>query len=220
MLVEVNNLRLRVGGEPERALNAKERKRFLKRLRSGKDVNFQRPARDLKLSAGADFNLARGGREKLKGDETTWRLSQKERFGRRWFDLSLDQRNEIVKFLLETEDDVSVRQRAMTQWGLSEAPADAVANAPLVEGYSDLSETAIRKLLPHLETGMGYSEAVQNAGYEHHSDFRNNQAHSRLPYYGEALPRDMVDANPQKSPQQDGETARYGRFPNPTVHIA
>ena len=180
MLVEVNNLRLRVGGEPERALNAEERERILKRLRSGKAVNFNPPTRD--LPAGADFNLARGGREKLKGDETARRLSKRECFGSRWFDLSLNQRNEIVKFLLETENDENVRQRATAQWGLSEAQADAVANAALVEGYGDLSETAIRKLLPPLAKGMVYSDAVQNAGYKHHSDFRNDQAHNRLPY--------------------------------------
>ena len=55
--------------------------------------------------------------------------------------------------------------------------------------------------------------------YLHHSDFRNAEAHERLPYYGAVLERDAVGADPTKDPQRDGEVARYGRFPNPTVHI-
>ena len=66
---------------------------------------------------------------------------------------------------------------------------------------------------------LGYSDAVIEAGYPHHSDFRNEQAHERLPYYGEILTRDAVGADPEKDPDVDGEPARYGRIANPTVHI-
>ena len=33
------------------------------------------------------------------------------------------------------------------------------------------------------------------------------------------LERDAIGADPSKDPDKDGEPARYGRFPNPTVHI-
>ena len=82
-----------------------------------------------------------------------------------------------------------------------------------------MSEKAIRKLLPHLEQGCVFSDAVQAAGYEHHSDFRSAEAHDSLPYYGEVLERDAIGADHAKDPEIDGEPARYGRFPNPTVHI-
>ena len=57
------------------------------------------------------------------------------------------------------------------------------------------------------------------AGYPSHSDFRSDQARDRLPYYGVVLERDAIGAAPKKDPKKDGESARYGRFPNPTVHI-
>ena len=223
MLQEVNNLKIRVGIDPERPLDAGERERAMRRLRSGKDINLEKPTRDLKLPSGAKFNLARGGRKAVKGDETAVRLMKQkgglELFGGRWLELPLDKRNEIVRFILDTEDPEAVRRKAMDKWELNDAAAGAVANMILPSGYSNLSEKAIRKLLPHLEQGRVYSDAVTAAGYPHHSDFRNAEAHERLPYYGQVLERDVVGADSSKDPDKDGEPACYGRFPNPTVHI-
>ncbi len=220
MLQEVNNLRVRVGTGPERSLDENERARALKRLRDGRDINLaQKPTRDLGLPSGAVFNLAAGGRKAVKGDETTARLAKPGLFGKQWLARALEDRNEIVRFLLKTEELEAVRQKAVAEWGLNQEQAKAVANGSLTPGYGNLSEKAIGKLLPHLERGRVFSDAVQDAGYRHHSDFRTAAAHAELPYYGEALPRDAVGADPKKDPQRDGEPARYGRISNPTVHI-
>ena len=227
MLQEVNNLKIRVGLEPERFLTPEERERAMRRLRSGSDIKLSegrdnkpaKPTRDLGLPSGAVFNLAAGGRKSVKGDETAARLAKPELFGKRWGDLSLDERNEIVRFLLDTEEPEKVREKATTEWGLSAEQADAVANVSLSPGYGNLSEKAIRKILPHLEEGKVFSDAVVTAGYPHHSDFRNAEAHDELPYYGQVLPRDAVGADPTKDPERDGEPAVHGRIGNPTVHI-
>ncbi len=236
MLQEVNNLKVRVGIEPERLLDADERARALQRLRSGKDIKISigkedkaaKPTGDLGLPSGTTFNLARGGRNAIKGDETATRLMKRgkkkerpeqEMFGTRWLQLSLDERNDIVRFLLKTEDPEVVRLMALDDWGLEEAAAGAVAEVAPPTGYSNLSEKAIRKILPYLETGLVFSDAVLAAGYPSHSDFRSDEALERLPYYGVVLERDAIGADPSKDPDKDGEPARYGRFPNPTVHI-
>ena len=225
MLQEVNNLKILVGADPERPLDADERKRAIKRLRSGKDINLQKPTGDLGLPSGSKFNLSRGGRKTIKGDETAVRLMKEKGktgqklFGDRWFALPLDARNDIVRFLLETEDPDDVARKAKDEWELDDAQAEAVANVALPSGYLNLSEKAIAKLLPHMENGRFYSDAVTDAGYSHHSDFRNEESHEQLPYYGEALERDVVGADRSKDPVKDGEPARYGRIGNPTVHI-
>ena len=228
MFQEVNNLRIRVGSDPERPLDQHERERLLKRLRSGKDLNLQKPTRDLGLPSGAAFNLAAGGRKTVKGDETTSRLMKakarkgeraEEIFGDRWLEISLDERNDIVRFMLDTEEPDDVRHEARDVWGLNEAQAEHIAHVNLVSGYASLSERAIRRLLPHLKKGRVYSDAVIDAGYPHHSDFRNAEAHERLPYYGEVIERAVAGADPTKDPGRDSEAARYGRIGNPTVHI-
>ncbi len=228
ILQEVNNLRLRNGFEPERPLNEQERSNVLDRLWSGKDIDLQKPIKSLGLPPGSTFNLASGGRKSVKGDETAVRLMKRKKgkgekkaltlFGDRWLSLSLDERNEIVRFMLDTDDPEIVRQEAKDEWALDADQAGAIAVASLPDGYGNLSEKAIRKLLPHLERGCVYSDAAKEAGY-HHSDFREGQALDRLPYYGEALERDVVGADPQKDPEADGEVERYGRIGNPTVHI-
>ncbi len=231
MLQEVNNLKVRVGAEPERFLTPDERARAMKMLRSGKDIKLNSPSKDLGLPSGAQFNLAAGGRASIKGDETTAKLAstgkkptnkrpaQHARFGKTWFDFSLEKRNKIVRFLLDTEEPSQVREKAIHDWGLTDEQADAVATVALPEGYGNLSEKAIIKILPHLERGMMLWDAVQAAGYPHHSDFRNDEAHDSLPYYGVVLERDAVGADPTKDPERDGAVARYGRLGNPTVHI-
>ena len=226
MLQEVNNLKVLVGADPERPLDADERKRAIERLRSGKDINLnKKPTRDLGLPSESKFNLSRGGRKTIKGDETAVRLMKEKGktgqklFGDCWHALPLDTRNDIVRFLLETEDPDDVARKAKDEWGLDDAQAEATANVALPSRYLHLSEKAIAKLLPHLENGRLYSDAVRDAGYAHHSDFRNEESHERLPYYGEVLERDVVGADRNKDPKKDGEPARYGRIGNPTVHI-
>ena len=154
----------------------------------------------------------------IKGDETTARLKKPALFGKNWLKLPFDERSEIAKFLLKTEDPEAVKQRALDEWGLTEAQADAVSTVPLPSGYGNLSEKAIRKLIPHMEAGLIYSSAVSRE-YPHHSDFRAGEALDSLPYYGKLLERDVVGADRNKDPLEHGEPARYGHIPNPTVHI-
>ena len=232
MLTEVNNLKIQVDTE-DRPLDSDERERAMRRLRSGSNINLNvdKPLAALGLPPGAKFNLAAGGRKAIKGDETAVKLAASPKkatekrpadpglFGNKWLQLSLGERNEIVKFLLNTEDPEIVRKRAVEEWGLNEDQATAVSNVSLVSGYGNLSEKAIAKLLPHLRNGLGYSDAVIAACYPHHSNFRNPEAHESLPYYGEVLTRDAVGADRNKDPEIDGEPARYGRIANPAVHI-
>lgn len=219
MLQELANLKLQVGVETERSLNDGEKCRALRWLRSGRNIDLKKPVKALHLPSGASFNLVQGARTNIKGDETAAKLAKKEMFGSKWLDLSLHERNAVVKFLVGVEDPEAVRQKAIQEWGLTDKQAIALSHVSLVSGYGNLSEKAIAKTLPHLEQGLGYSDAVCAAGYSHHSDFRNTVAHERLPYYGEILKRDAVGADPDKDPETDGKPARYGRISNPTVHI-
>lgn len=215
ILQEVNNLRLVLPGGGGQPLNPDERARVLERLREGKDIELQEPVKILKLPDGASLNLARGGRKAIKGDQTTKRLADKNLFGNGWFERS-DQAA-VVEFLIDAEDPEQVRLKAEQDWGLDADRAQRLAMAELPPGYVHLSLKAIRNLLPHLREGKGYDEAVKDAEYPHHSDFRNAEAHDRLPYYGVVLERDVMGAN-RNAPESD-EAKRYGRFPNPTVHV-
>lgn len=215
ILQEVNNLRLILPDGGGRPLDPDERERALQRLLQGKDIDLQEPVKALKLPDGASLNLGVGGRKAIQGDQTAKRLADKKLFGGAWFERS-DQ-TDIVEFLIDAEDPENVRLKAEQEWGLDAERAMRLAMAELPPGYFRLSLKAIRKILPHLREGKSEDKAVKDAGYEHHSDFRNAEAHDRLPYYGKVLERDVVGAN-RNAPESD-EAKRYGRFPNPTVHV-
>ena len=217
ILEEVNNLRLRLGRGEGRPLNEEERQRAWERLRAGKDIEFKKPTQDIGLPEGAAVNLARGGRKSLKGDATTKTLAAKELFGEEWLKRDPADRAAIVEFLIDAEDPEDVRKQAERDWGMQEEQARRLAMAELPAGYVRLSLKAIRKVLPHLRRGLLYNDAVVAAGYPHHSDERNDEAHDRLPYYGVVLDRHVVGADPS-APESD-EVKRWGRFPNPTVHV-
>ena len=127
ILQEINNLRVQISAEPERPLSELERERVLQRLRTGKDISFSSPRDGFatgfleRRASPSTWRTAGAGR--LGGDDTAKRLGRKELFGSRWHRLSLDERNAIVTFLLETEEPEIVRHKAIEAWGLTEPQA-------------------------------------------------------------------------------------------------
>lgn len=219
MVQEANNLRVQSPGEQARRLTLEERNKVLDHLRKKKELKLDSMLKLLKLPSGSSVNLFDDHRTAIKGEETAARLSHKEIFDDSWFSLSSEKQTEIVRRLLETEKPEEIERVAKAEWGLSDAAAKKLAGKSLPEGYLRLSEKAISKLLPIMEEqGLNYAEAVEEVPeYGHHSDFRPDEAHDVLPYYGEVLARHCVGADPSRP--KDDEVAHFGRLANPTVHI-
>ena len=79
MLQEVSNLRLWGGSGPDCPLNDDERSRAVDRLRSGSDIDLEKPVKALGLPSGAKFNLSRGGvrSSRVMRQPHGWRPSQR-----------------------------------------------------------------------------------------------------------------------------------------------
>lgn len=219
MLQELANLRIAPRGEAARQLTKSERDKVLHDLRTKKEVKLDSLLKLLRLPADTHVNLLGEDRKALKGDETALRLASKAIFGKAWHTMPIEQRTDIVRTLLDIERPEDIARIAKVQWGLDDDAADAIAHVSLPEGYVRLSEKAIGKLNPIMEDqGLNYSEAVAECrDYAHHSDFRPDQAHDRLPYYGVVLSRQVVGGDITKS--KSDEVGYYGRIANPTVHI-
>lgn len=241
ILEEVNNLRVSIPGNAERrpeerCLKENERELALELLRRGADIALQpkppkKPStKALGLPTGSAFNLARGGRKTLKGDAVVAAIvetlkppkkkgekAQKDFKADKWWSGLSERRRRKIAFLFAVEEDADAACKQAQEWGLDASIASRLKEGELPSGYVRLSLKAIRNILPHLRRGLRYDEAVIAAGYPHHADFRNDKAHDRLPYYGVVLERDVVGADPT-APETD-EAKRYGRFPNPTVHV-
>lgn len=202
---------------PVNPLTPEQRDIVVQLLRTQQTVAFGKLRTKLNLPDTARFNLESDRREKLVGDPVGCLFAGKTLFGKGWHDLSLEKRDEIVTVVLETEDHESLRKKGES-FGLSGDALDAFVEFnpdKLPKGTARFSAIALRKLVPELEKGLKYSDAVAACGWQH-TQAAEDGSQPSLPYYGKAMPDSVVPA--PKSQVADEKT--FGRFPNPTVHIA
>lgn len=173
LLQEVGNLRvIEPGAWEERPLTADERATLITLLERKKEEKFDDIRKKLKLHEHARFNLERGERKKLDGMATDCTLAHKDVFGKAWYNRSEDEKNAIVRALLnEKLEEADIRRRAAEEWGLPADRVDTLIDVALPEGYASYSREALEKLLPHLERGLPLSAAddvpcaLREAGY-------------------------------------------------------
>lgn len=218
ILQDVNHLEIERFNEGDPALDQEDRQKIIKALLSAKKKTFGQLRTLLKIPRDCRFNLESERRSELKGDDTAFFLADEKRFGERWHELSIDEQEKILELLFTCADPDQLVHELMDRWSLSREQAEETANAPLEEGYASLSRKAIEKILPGLEEGLVYSDAVMQA-YPHHSDFRTGQIYERLPYYGEILPNAVIGGSNAEEDKNLPEKF-WGKINNPTVHIA
>ena len=176
LLQEVNNLRLLdTSRDEERPLQTEERDLLLRLLARVKEKSFddirKEFCRKLSVPETIRFNLERGERRKLLGMPTDAILSHKKLFGKGWHDRPEEEKDRIVRTLIEEADDTTILQQATNEWGLDQAAAEALLDVDLPEGYASFSRLALEKLRPPLERGLllmtrdGTPSALSEAGY-------------------------------------------------------
>ena len=218
VIQEVNNLRMIGEGLEEKFLTKEQRNQVVQALEHNGKRTFNQIRKLLKVNT--EFNLEDGKRLELKGNATSAILAKPNYFGDAWHDLSLARQDQIVNRLLTEEDTGNLIAWLVNETKLDEQTAQELAEVNLPEGYGSLSEIALQRILPHLESEVAsYAEAVTKAGFEHHSHISHSATGEilpELPYYGEYLQRHVGfgSGNPSDPPEQ-----RYGKIANPTVHI-
>jgi CRISPR-associated endonuclease Csn1 len=227
LLETVNALRVAALGEPARKLSREERdmiihaldnRPFTKNL-SGMSMKLKALGKVIKLRPEQSFTLESANRDAISCDPVRASLSNPDRFGPRWSMLDADAKWEVVQRIRavqsESEHDELVKWLIITH-GLDRDHAEAVAHAPLPEGYGRLGLTATKNILAALQADViPYSAAVAACGW-HHSDGRTGEVLLNLPYYGQILNRHVI---PGTYDENDDDVTRYGRITNPTVHI-
>ena len=185
------------------------------------------------VNAKCRFNLESEKRKGLNPDTTALALSSEDCFGKEWFEFSEQKQDEIVSLLINAQNESKTVDELMSTYGLEREKAKNIASASLEDGVSSLSLKAIRKINPYLRQGQPYHQAVESAGYtfslkvkgvlpEHYDSFINpetGEVYDELPYYGQALPKQVIGGTFSAADKDDPEKY-YGKINNPTVHIA
>lgn len=172
LLSEVNNLKvIDDASEWQLSEDLDMRNRLVAALQKKKTMNFS-SIRKL-LFGKSDhpwehirFNLEEGGRDKLKGNEVE--ASLRTILKKKYDALSTGMRDTLIHDLLFIEDPEVVRRHCESlgeSLELSEEQVEKLSKIKLQDGYLHLSEKAIKKLLPYMEQGLKYADAVELAGY-------------------------------------------------------
>lgn len=168
LLQDVNNMNVTDTSTGEvRPLSEVELEKLISTLGQSEEMTFDKIRKKLGLTETSRFNLEEAGRKKLKGNAAEWNLIQVFKKDKKDYDeLQEHTRDEIVRELLFVEDEKILRRHAASRWGLGEKAVERLLSTRLESGYIHLSEKAIKKLLPHMEAGKTYMDAVTAAGYE------------------------------------------------------
>lgn len=214
ILQEVRNLHIVETGKPSRKLTKQQGDDIVLALVQNNKFSFDKMRKLLKLPEEARFNFESERRRELKGDAVAERLSSKTFFHKKWRGYSLDRQAAIVEKLLNEADEATLVNWLQAECDIDAATAEKIADAPLPEGHCRLGLRAIRALLPRMQDGLNYSDAAKEAKLDH-SKRPTGEILDSLPYYGKWLEDAVVGTGDPDDPTEQ----RYGRFPNPTVHI-
>lgn len=172
VLQEVNNLRyISPDDHLEHRLNDQERRLLLDFLATREKVTFDQIRQKLGFLESVKFNLERGSRSTLKGFAIDHLIASK--LGKAWHKRSEDQKDRIVRLLLDHEvDDQATAAALRAKYDCSADEAEKLLEIDLPAGYGSLSLKALDKLIPPLEQGLVYQSAsdpaesaVHAAGY-------------------------------------------------------
>lgn len=81
--------------------------------------------------------------------------------------------------LYSSEDDQKLKQNLIRKFGFKPEHAKILASISLQDDHASLSSRAIKKILPHLQSGLIYDKACTYAGYNHSSSFTKDENEKR-----------------------------------------
>jgi CRISPR-associated endonuclease Csn1 len=153
-------LNLKVTGRyiDTRFLTQEEVKILKKALDTKKELTYVKARKLLGLKQNCSFTIEDEVNKKLIGNSTAAKI--KTVFKKRWDTLSEEDREKIVEDLLSIQNHEALARCAQKVWGLSKEEAEKFSNIQLEDRYCNLSRQALKNILPEMEKGLKYMEAV------------------------------------------------------------
>ena len=112
----------------------------------------------------AEFKFKYKDDDKIVGTHTISNLSNKKYFGKKWFEFTEKEQEDIWHVLYFFDSKSNLKEYAIKNWNFTEEQAESIAKFNLKDGYSSLSRKAISNILPFLKLGFAYDVAVVLGG--------------------------------------------------------
>lgn len=218
ILQDIGNLAYYDGVSKTKTEVNDDQDKILYELLNSKDkVTFDQIRKALNLSASNSFNLEEN-RDFLIGNPTAVKMRSKNRFGKLWDEIPLEEQDLIVETIITADEDSAV-YKVIEKYSLTQEQRDfIVKNTVLQSGTTMLCKEVSEKLVKQMETfaDLKYDKAVESLGYIF-SD-QTVEKCELLPYYGKILTGSTMGIDPS-APESNPEK-KYGKISNPTVHVA
>lgn len=154
----INHLRIETPDGEERPLDDEQRRLLFDALDREGDLTMAGARKVVKAAKGEKFTIEKGGEKSLRGNRVRGKL--RAVFGEAWDHFPADKRAGLIQDLRSYERSEALAKRARKHWAMDPVTAEKFSQLELEPGYSALSRQAIQKLLPHLEAGKSYGDAV------------------------------------------------------------
>lgn len=112
----------------------------------------------------AEFKFNYKDDDKIVGTHTISNLSNKKYFGKKWFEFSDKEQEDIWHVLYFFDSKSNLKEYAVKNWSFTDEQAVSIAKFNVKDGYSSISRKAISNILPFLKSGFTYDVAVVLAG--------------------------------------------------------
>lgn len=112
----------------------------------------------------AEFKFNYKDDDKIVGTHTISNLSNKKFFGKKWFEFSDKEQEDIWHVLYFFDSKSNLKEYAAKNWNFTEDQAIAISKFNVKDGYASLSRKAIGNILPFMQKGYTYDVAVVMGG--------------------------------------------------------
>ena len=230
IIQEINNIRY-LDQDQWRELPTDLRKEFIDKLLNRQNAltvdKIKKRIMEVQETTWLPFlSQEHGIKDKIEGDQTrvSFTRSRKGKNGQafiskeEYYSWGTDKQVEFVNLFLSMRSDDELRKELKDAWSIPNDVASDLICVRLPQGHGNLCEKAIRLLLPHLEDGKRYDEAIEIEGLDKFSEQKYDAgSQSKLPNYNQ---HGMVRKWCLPRSQKDESDPTKWRIPNPTVHVA
>ncbi|MBN8643497.1 MAG: type II CRISPR RNA-guided endonuclease Cas9 [Flavobacteriales bacterium] len=112
----------------------------------------------------AEFKFNYKDEDKIVGTHTISNLSNKKYFGKKWFEFSEKEQEDVWHVLYFFDSKSNLKEYASKNWNFTEEQAESISKFNVKDGYSSISRKAISNILPFLKLGFTYDVAVVLGG--------------------------------------------------------
>ncbi len=148
-------------------ISQEEKEKIVETLYSiplGKEkIDFKVLRKSIKKES-AEFKFNYKDDDKIAGAYSISHLSNKKYFGKKWFEFSEKEQEDIWHVLYFFDSKSNLKEYAIKNWNFTEEQAESISKFNVKDGYASLSRKAISNILPFLKLGFTYDVAVVLGG--------------------------------------------------------